>query len=115
MSEIISTDTAQATIHIKIKGEGWVPVARTEDKVSERNLVGTSRTMVNRLGFGSKELNLDIWCYDDDYNALNGMRGEVVAYGNKSWDLTFGDVMRLATSENVIYDLKIRLKEIAES
>lgn len=82
-----------------------------EDKVIERDMVGTSRTMVNRLGFGSYALTMQVWCSLEDYNKLNAMRGYPVTYEGNTYDLTFPSEPTYILQHN-IYRVQIRLKMI---
>lgn len=92
-----------------IKYEQPQPRFNRIDRVDERDVVGTERTMVTRLGFGSQELTFTAWLEASEWLKLNEMRGTVVEYEGVSYDLTTPSV---AQYDERLYEVQIRLKKV---
>lgn len=92
-----------------IKFEEPQPRFNRIDNVDERDIVGTDRTVVTRLGFGSPELSFTVWMYPSEWAKLNAMRGEPVKFDDNYYDVT---VRSLAQYDVRFYEIELRLKQI---
>jgi hypothetical protein len=99
------------TVHFKIKREQPQSRFARIDRVDERDLAGTSRTMVTRVGFGSPELAMTIWLdTQSDFQKLDLLRGSVVEYDGVLYDFQFSSPPR--SYEQGIYEVQIRMKRV---
>lgn len=108
MSAYIKNSSTVAHFYA-IKYEEPQPRFNRVDRVDERDQVGTGRTMVTRLGFGSSELTFTAIMYPDEWAKLNAMRGTVVEYNGTNYDLTVPSVAQYDTR---FYEVQIRLKKV---
>jgi hypothetical protein len=104
----IKNSSTTASIYA-IKYEEPQPRFNRPDRVDERDAVGTGRTMITRLGFGSSELTFTAWLVPSEWEKLNTMRGTVVEYEGATYDLT---VPSVAQYDARLYEIQIRLKKV---
>jgi len=107
MSHIKNNSTSAAIYAIKYQEPQ--PRPHQKDAVDERDIIGTSRTVVTRLGFGSKELEMTLYLFPAEWAKLNTMRGTVVEYEGAVYDLTVSSVAQYDTR---LYEVDIRLKGV---
>ena len=104
----IKNATSTASIYA-IKYEEPQPRFHRTDRVDERDIIGSERTVVTRLGFGSKELTMTLIMYPAEWAKLDAMRGTVVEYDGETYDLT---VLSVAQYDTRFFEVQVRLKKI---
>lgn len=100
------------TFRIKTDTSATTPYGFEPDRVDEQDLLGSSRTMVTRLGYGSKEIELEIFLDTAaDLQRLLNARSSTVAYGGSDYSLTVvGDITEF--TGHGMYSTKVRLKAV---
>lgn len=100
---------AEYTTYFAEKYEEPQPRFNRIDRVDERDLTGSGRTMVTRLGFGSSEKKLTAWLEPSEWAKMDLMRGTVVEYEGTNYDLT---VLSVAQYDQRYYEVEMRLKKV---
>lgn len=102
------------TITFRIRSDNMssIPYGYAPDRVDEQDLLGSSRTMVTRLGYGSKEITMEIFLDSNaELQKLISARSETVTYGGSDYSMTIeGDISEFGGHN--MYTTTIRLKAI---
>jgi len=110
MPYITASDGTDILVYFSLK-DALQPTLSRSDIVKERDLVGTDRTMVNRLGFSSREMTREIWTDSTNMVKLDTARNNAVVYEGNSYSLTFTSEVQ-AYIHTDIQKVTIRLKRI---
>jgi hypothetical protein len=112
MATLTSSGGDVVTFRIKTDSRSSVPYGFEPDRVDEQDLLGSARTMITRLGYGSKEINMDIILDTNaDLQKLLSARSGTVTYGGSDYSLTItGDITKFGGHN--MYEASIRLKAV---
>lgn len=112
MATLTSDSGDVITFRIKTDNRSSIPYGYEPDRVDEQDLLGSARTMVTRLGYGSKEINMDIIL--DSFSNLQKLlsaRSSTVTYSGSDYSLTItGDITNIGGHS--MYETSIRLKAV---
>lgn len=118
MPNIIGTDSSGTSLlaTVYFNYERQLERSTASDIVVERDLIGTTRTVINRIGFGSNEFTRQLWGTSQAIDNLNSMRGRTVTVDGETYDITFtSNIIDILDSKgNVkISRVSVRFKEVS--
>jgi hypothetical protein len=117
----LSNGTVEVPLRIR-QSDAYIGTAIASDIADEQDLIGTERTMVTRLGFGSEEIEYDVLVYGQaDFAKLETIRksqaisGTSITFEGENYDMQYTSGVRVTNAfepSQRIYQVRMRLKRV---